>query len=310
MLLLITVVLVGFFLATTLVRPLQTLTRAVQRIGEEQDWDTTVDITGNDEFGTLGRSFNTMTHRLKVSIADIERRNRDVQAIVDVTQQIATIVDEERLLQDVVDLTKERFDLYHAHIYRLNDTGDILELTAGAGYVGRQMVAEERIIDIENPDSIVAGTARSRGSAIVNDVRASDTFLPHPLLPDTRSELAVALVARGQLLGVLDVQSDEVGYFDETTLEVMQTLAAQIAGALSNARLFQTAQRSSRHALAISSIQENMQTAVDLDDMLQRTARELAKALRVPYAAIELKLDTDADNKNGNQPISEFDVED
>lgn len=281
----------------SIVDPVGNLTE-VTRGFAEGDLTIRADDSASDEMGFLAQAFNDMA-------ASVERRNRDVQAIVDVSGQIATVFDEERLLQDVADLAKERFNLYHAHIYRLNETGDTLVLTAGAGYIGRQMVAEHRIIDIENLDSIVAGTARSGGNAVVNDVRAAEDFLAHPLLPDTRSELAVALVARGQLLGVLDVQSDEVGYFDEDTLGIMETLAAQISGALSNARLFQTAERSSRHAQALSSIQENMQSAVDMEDMLQRTARELAKALRVPYAAIELKLDTSADSENGNQLVSE-----
>jgi putative methionine-R-sulfoxide reductase with GAF domain/HAMP domain-containing protein len=291
-------VVLAYLIGRNIVNSIQELTQTAENIAAG-DFSQRVDVRSNDEVGQLGQSFNQM-------VETIVLRNRDVQAIVDVAGRIGSILDETRLLQDVVDLSKERFNLYHAHIYLLDEAGHTLVLTAGSGYVGRQMVAENRIIALNNPDSIVARTARERQSVIVNDVRASETFLPHPLLPQTRSELAVALVARGQLLGVLDVQSSRADYFDANILTVMETLAAQIASGLSNARLYDVAQRNSRHAQAISVIQQNMQSATDMDEMLRTTARELAKALRVPYTAIELKLNS----ANGDETIPEYERED
>jgi len=214
-----------------------------------------------------------------------------------VNVQIATILEPRRLLQDVVDLTKERFALYHSHIYLLNEEGDTLQLTAGAGHVGREMVGQKRQIALENVQSIVATSGRERKGVIINDTRASATFLPHPLLPNTRSEMAVPLISRGQLLGVLDVQSDQPGYFTQDVLEVFELLALQIATAISNARLYDQADRTrlydqadrtSRHDRAITEIDRRLQGALGVDEILQTTVRELGKALRVPYTAIEL----------------------
>jgi GAF domain-containing protein len=209
-----------------------------------------------------------------------------------VNAQIAAILQPDRLLQDVVDLTKERFRLYHAHIYLLDEAGQTLALTAGAGYVGRQMVTEKRTIDMLNQQSIVARAARSRKGVIVNDVTQSATFLPHRLLPDTQSELAVPLVARGQLLGVLDVQSDQANYFTDEVLSILDLMAGQIAIAVSNALLYDVAERNSRHERALGNIDRQIQGAVDMDEILQVAARELGKALRVPHTQIELHLPT------------------
>ena len=218
-----------------------------------------------------------------------------METVVDVSNQIATILDVNRLLQDVVDLTKERFGLYHAHIYLLDADGQTLRLVAGAGHVGRQMVAEVRIIDFNNPKSIVATAARTRRGNIVNDVTIAPEFLPHPLLPNTKSELAVPLTARGQVLGVLDVQHDTKNYFAVEVLSVLEILANQVSIALSNATLFESADRSSRHEQALGTIERQIQQATDVDEVLQITVRELGKALRVPHTAIELQL-------QGNEP--------
>lgn len=242
---------------------------------------------------TISQTIAALTEseaRLNQILTETKARSRDLQTVSDVNVQIATILEPRRLLQDVVDLTKERFALYHSHIYLLNEEGDTLQLTAGAGHVGREMVGQKRQIDLENVQSIVATSGRERKGVIINDTRASATFLPHPLLPNTRSEMAVPLISRGQLLGVLDVQSDQPGYFTQDVLEVFELLALQIATAISNARLYDQADRTSRHDRAITEIDRRLQGALGVDEILQTTVRELGKALRVPYTAIELKL--------------------
>lgn len=259
-------------------------------------------IVSQDEIGQIGNTLNTMAARLDETFtileSRIENRTRDLQAIIDVTNQVATVLDVSRLLQDVSDLTKDRFDLYHAHIYLLEDDG--LILAAGAGFTGRKMVAEKRRISLQSEASIVAQAARTRQGVMINDVHSSPLFLPNPLLPRTRSELAVALVARGQVLGVLDIQSERKDNFTPEMLSIMDTLATQVAAALSNAKLYEVAERISRHEHALGIIERRMQDAIDIDEVLQSAARELGKALRVPYTSIELKLPDGNANQGDN----------
>jgi GAF domain-containing protein len=164
------------------------------------------------------------------------------------------------------------------------------------------MVTEVRTIVLENQQSIVARAGYTRKSIAVQDVTQSPTFLPHPLLPDTKSELAVPLVARGQLLGVLDVQSDVVDYFASEVVAVIELMAGQIATALSNASLYEVADRSSRHERALGRIDRHIQSATDMDEILQVAVRELGKALRAPHTAIELRLSTSENNQAVQEP--------
>jgi GAF domain-containing protein/HAMP domain-containing protein len=297
--------LVGVLIARLISRPVVRLTQTTQRFAEG-DFGQRALVSSRDEVGRLASSFNAMADQIQDFVGTLEGRvvasTHDLQTVVDVNAQISTVLDEGRLLQDVVDLTKERFRLYHAHIYLVDGSGATLALTAGAGHVGRQMVSEKRTISTNNQQSIVASAARSRNGIIINDVNQSRTFLPNPLLPDTRSELAVPLVARGQLLGVLDVQSDRVDFFTDDMLSVIELMAGQIANAISNARLYENAERTSRHERALGNIDRKIQDAVDMDEILQITVRELGKALRVPYTAIELRLNQ-SNEQNNNQEI-------
>ncbi|MEK7784212.1 MAG: hypothetical protein AAB658_02145, partial [Chloroflexota bacterium] len=76
----------------------------------------------------------------------------------------------------------------------MNEAGDALVLAAGAGEVGRQMVAEGRSISVNHEHSLVARAARTRQGAISNDVSRETGFQPDPLLPETRSEMAVPMM--------------------------------------------------------------------------------------------------------------------
>ena len=173
----------------------------------------------------------------EAALADQARLSGELRAVSDVGVAAAATLDVDRLLLAATDLTKENFNLYHAHIYLLEEDKRTLALRAGAGAIGRQMVREGRKIPVHS-QSIVARAARERDVVIVSETEQSTDFLPHPLLPDTRSELAVPLVIGDRLLGVLDVQSSQPGRFQATDRQVYRILAAQLAVATQNAMYF------------------------------------------------------------------------
>lgn len=193
-----------------------------------------VGLTGSRQH--LVRFSATDITERKQAEATIAKRASELETVTRLATSIATIQDPHEMLQTVVDLVKASFNLYHAHLYLLNDAGDTLALAAGAGEAGRNMVAEKRTIPLNREQSLVARAARTRQGVIANDVSKEPDFLPNPLLPNTQSELAVPLLVGEAMLGVLDVQSDQVGHFTGEDVRVQTILAAQIATALQNTR--------------------------------------------------------------------------
>lgn len=173
----------------------------------------------------------------------LAQRARTLQTVAQVGTAAATILEPNRLLQEVVDLTESQFNLYHAHIYLLKEESSALVLAAGANEPGRIMVARGHQIPLAQEQSLVARAARTHTGVVINDVQSEPGFLPNPLLPETRSEMAVPIIAGKELLGVLDVQAAEVGRFTADDINVFTTLAAQIAVALQNAQRYAAAQR-------------------------------------------------------------------
>jgi len=217
---------------------------------------------------------------------------RELGVVANVSTATATITDATSLLTEVVDQTKAAFDLYHVHIYLTNSTGDTLELAAGAGEVGRTMVAEGRQIPVSSEKSLVARAARTRTGAVVNNVRSDPDFLPNPLLPDTRAELAVPMIVGDKVIGVLDVQSEQLNRFTDIDVNIKTTLAAQVAVALQNARTFTQAQSQAQREAMLNTISQKIQSATTVESVLQIAARELGRALNAPLTVAQLGLDT------------------
>src|SRR5690606_38283898 len=103
---------------------------------------------------------------------------------------------------------------------------------SGAGEAGAAMKASGHSILLERQNSLVARAARERNGVIVNDASAALDFLPNPLLPNTRSEMAVPMVVGDKVIGVLDVQSELVDRFSDEDVKIQTTLAGQIAVAV------------------------------------------------------------------------------
>jgi len=201
----------------------------------------------------------------------------DMGVVATVGIATSTITDSQTLLQEVVDLSKKSFNLYHSHIYLLDKTGAMLELAAGAGEVGKRMVAEGRSIPFDSEQSLVARAARSGEGVVINDVTLAPDFLPNPLLPNTRSEMAVPMIVAEKVIGVLDVQSDMVNRFTDVDVSIQTTLASQIAVALQNARSFSQAQRQVERETMVNLITQRIQSTTSIESALQMAVREVGR---------------------------------
>lgn len=209
----------------------------------------------------------------------VEERTKALSTVAEVGTTASTILETDKLLQSIVDLSKERFGFYHAHIYLLNEAGNLLILASGAGEVGRQMVAEGRTIPLDREQSLVARAARQKKGVTVNDVTAAPDFLPNPLLPSTRSELAVPMIVGEQVIGVFDVQSEVVGRFTDADISIQTTLASQIASAMQNARLYTQAETTRQEAQSLVDYAAEGIAVLDLTTGLFTSANENAEKL-------------------------------
>ncbi|HXV43377.1 MAG TPA: GAF domain-containing protein [Anaerolineae bacterium] len=241
--LVVAITLLIFALSTWVTKPLTKLLTAIQGIRSgETDLATGVEINSRDEIGELSRAFNTLASQLSSSIDTLEEqvagRTRQLETVVEISQRLIVILDLNELLRQVVNLTKETFDYYYVHIYLLDKDSKLLQLAEGYGQLGAEMKSRGHSIPLDAKPSLVAQAARTGQPVKVDNVHEVDNWLPNPFLADTYSEIAVPIILDEQIVGVLDVQSDQIAGLDEGDVNLLRSLANEVALAIRNARLF------------------------------------------------------------------------
>ncbi len=229
-----------------------------------------------------------ITERIQTE-EELSRLATGLRTAADLTEHLTSILDAEELLQEIVSQLQERFGLYHVQIYLLDKSLNTLIIRAGSSEVGELLNQRGHHIQLETESSLVARAARTQEVVIVGDVLQNPDFLPNPLLPDTRSEVAIPLIQRGKLIGVLDVQDNKPSRFIQSDIDTFNTLAAQITIALENAKLFEELQlineerlsnerkksKIQRHHLSqlriAADISKELSTILDPERLLKRT---------------------------------------
>jgi GAF domain-containing protein len=181
--------------------------------------------------------------QLQTLQASLEQRSTQLETAAQVGREAAAIRDVVRLLDTTVRLISEQFGFYHAGIFLVDEGGEYAMLQAASSEGGQRMLAQGCKLKVGEV-GIVGYVAGSGHPRIALDVGEEAVFFDNPDLPEARSEMALPLRAWGEIIGVLDVQSMEPEAFSEEDVAVLQTLADQVALAVSNARLLQQAQES------------------------------------------------------------------
>jgi signal transduction histidine kinase len=196
-----------------------------------------------------------------------------LRTAADIARRLNQIRDPEMLLEEVVELIQIRFDLYHAHIYLLDEDSNELKLRIGSGEVGRTLKARGHTIPLHAERSLVARAARSKVTVRVNDTDTVPDYRPNPFLPETHSELAIPLTIGDRLLGVLDMQHQAVGHFSDVQKDTLNTLSGQIAVALENAEF-------------IREMQQTTDRLRELDRLKSEFLANMSHELRTPLNSI------------------------
>lgn len=224
------------------INPLRQLATFADQVGSG-NLDASVDQTDLEgEIAVLADSLSSMKGRLRDLITNletkVEERTRDLAIAADVSRQITRVLDMDVLLPELVERTRQGFDLYHVSLYLYDSQAERLVLEAGTGREGALMKADAVPFPVSTRPSIVAQVARDRKPEIINDVKGSPLYYYEPHVPHTRAEAAFPMLVSDDLVGVLDLQSETAGRFQESDSQIFSTLAEQIAIAVRNAQLY------------------------------------------------------------------------
>jgi PAS domain S-box-containing protein len=214
-------------------------------------------------------------------ITEQQTRAVQLQTAAEIGRVATSILNPDQLLSEIVELIAARLGVYHVAVFTVDESGRWALIRSATGEVGQQLKDRGQALGIRG-QSIVGNAIQRRQPRIALDVGAEAVQFKDPLLPATRSEIALPLFVGDQVLGALDIQSTEPAAFDENSAIVLQSMADQIAVALNNAEKYQ------REQAQVEQTNRLMQIVIDLSEPTDRT--ELQN--RLVRSALSL-LDTD-----------------
>lgn len=217
-------------------RPLRELDTATRRLAAG-DMAARVPVIGQDEMARVSAAFNDMVARLQATTGALEVRTRDLALVAEISQILSRERDLSTLLAQAVDLIRARFGLYHAQVYLADPAGQTLLLQASTGEAGHELLRRGHRLPLDL-NSLNGAAAATRQTIIIANTRSHPGFRPNALLPDTRSEMVVPLIADDRVLGVLDLQSERVGGLSAENEFAFNALAGQLASAIEGSQLF------------------------------------------------------------------------
>lgn len=189
----------------------------------------------------LNQARTQLEEQVAARTGELERRTQQLSAAVQVTREAAVERDVQQLIGHIVTLISRHFGYYHVGLFLLDESRRYAVLQAASSEEGRQLVERGHRLEV-GAQGVVGRAAADKKAYIAQDVEVDEAYYRNPDLPRTRSEIAIPLMVRGEVIGVLDIQSEQPQAFRPDDIETLQSMTDALALAIENARLFSETQ--------------------------------------------------------------------
>jgi GAF domain-containing protein/HAMP domain-containing protein len=216
------------------------------------------ELAVDNEFGELAAAFNTMASDLEGLVLNLEDRVAERTDDLRMTAELGRLVTVQRdldlLLPYAVDIIQRRTGFYHVQIFLIDEQGEYAHLRASTGDVGRRLIEAKHQLAVGSRSVIGQVTQTGQPVIALDTADAAVVHRPNPLLPNTRSEMALPLRGARGVIGAIDVQSLEPVAFTEGDIETFQVLADQLANAIESARRIRALEQRAREAESLNRV--------------------------------------------------------
>jgi GAF domain-containing protein len=190
----------------------------------------------------LLQTFEEQQERLERRVvertAELQRQSTQLEATAEIARLTAETEHMDDLLDRAVKLIQSRFNFYHVSIFLLDPTNSWAEVAASTGEAGQLLLSRRHRLAVGSA-SIVGWVSANRLPRVSPDVEQDPFFFRNPSLPETKAEMALPLMVGQRLIGVLDLQSSDLGAFSEAGVRVVEAIASELAFAIENAQLME-----------------------------------------------------------------------
>jgi CheY-like chemotaxis protein/signal transduction histidine kinase len=196
-----------------------------------------------EEISQVNRAIQTSNAALNERTQALSRQARQLQAAAEVSRAVSSALDLDELsLNAVVNLVRDRFDLYYVGLFLLDKERRFAVLVSGTGEAGRLMLSSGHELEV-NDTSMIGWCITHKEVRINLGADEGVARISNPLLLNTRSELALPLVSQGQVIGAMTVQNEQGSAFTPEDITIFQTMTDQLANGIEKARLYKQIQQ-------------------------------------------------------------------
>jgi len=219
----------------------------------------------------------------------VARRSEYLAAIAEVSRATTSILDLDLLLKRIAELIHDHFKIPYVHIYLVQPDKNEIFFMAGAGERAAYYKETNISFKIDSEEGVIAWVAREKQAKWINDVSQVNNYIPSPLAKETQgSELALPLLFGDNILGILDLQSPVLNAFEPTDIEILETLAKNIAVSVRNAKLYNAETWRRRVAESVKDVAIQLAQANEIEQILSVILKEIAEILPTDGSAIWL----------------------
>jgi signal transduction histidine kinase len=218
--------------------------------------------------------------------ATLQKSLQEVNILYRISQDIFGSLDLDLMLRQVVLLLKEQFGYYHVQVFLVDPETDDLVRSQGSDLSeGTHQVGEQRY---HSGEGIIGGVAKTFQASVVRNVSLAGNYVRDPQLPKTFSELAIPLKTGNHCLGVLDIRNSFPDSFSDHDVQLMATVADQIAVAIEKAQIYADLQASLEHEKSVRAQLVQSEKLAALGRIVASVAHELNNPLQAIQNALYL----------------------
>jgi len=222
----------------------------------------------------------TSSHRNAVEQWRIEQ----LTLVRQVSAQIANVLELDELCSRVTRLIQSTFKYYYVAVFTREPGDETLRFHSSAGPAdGRSRKKKSPTLQVKIGDGLIGHVAASGDEVVSNDIRTEPRFRFVNSLPETRSEVTLPLKVEDKILGVLDLQSDQLNAFHPNDLLVLRVLADNIATAVETARLFGDLEKRAQQLALVADVGRNITSILELKELLNKVANLIQERFSYPY---------------------------
>jgi len=243
--------------------------------------------------------------------SDLRRRADQLSTVAEVSRAVASILNLETLLEEVVGLIHRQFGYPSVYLFTIDPAQEQIVYRAGIGPRVQALQAEGLVCSLDDSEGIVPWVACHGETVLANAVSGDFRYRALESPPvNTRAELAVPLIFGGKVLGVLDLHSDHRDAFGDDDRFLFEALADSVAIAIRNANLYRSERWRRQVADSLREVAGLLSTNVALDQLLEAILTELERTLPCDVATIWLLRDDNLSLSAAHGYVAEVGVND